>query len=50
VLDHVLLDRLGVDVLGVLCGDEQAHDLDRNLVIVLVDLVPDRDLCLAVRP
>ena len=48
LLDHVLLDRLGVDGLGVLRRDEDALDLDRRLPPVLVELVADRDLRLAV--
>ena len=37
LLDHVLLDRLGVGGLGVLRRDEDALDLDRRLPPVLVD-------------
>ena len=49
VLDHVLLDRLRVDPVGVLRGDEDALDLDRPLAPSLVDLVADGDLSLPVR-
>ena len=48
VLDDVFLDRLRVDVLRVLRRHQQAHDLDGNLAIVLVDLVTDCYLRLAV--
>jgi hypothetical protein len=49
-LDHVLLDRLRVDALGVLRRDEDALDLDRRLAPRVVDLVTHRHLRLAVRP
>ena len=51
MLDQVGLDqRLGVDAVAVLRRDEDALDLDRALVAVLVDLVADRHLRLAVGP
>ena len=51
VLDHVGLEqRLDVEALAVLRGDEDALDLDGPLAAVLVDLVAHGDLGLAVRP
>ena len=51
MLDQVPLDLgLGIDPLAVLRRDQDALDLDGLLPAVLVDLVPDRDLRLPVRP
>ena len=45
VLDEVRLDeRVGVEPVAVLRRNEDAHDLDRPLAAVLVDLVADRHL------
>ena len=50
VLEQVGLDqRLGVEAVAVLGGDEHALDLDGPLDPVLVDLVANGDLRLPVR-
>ena len=51
VLGEVGLDqRVGVEPVAVLGRDQDAHDLDRADVPVLVGLVADRHLRLAVGP